>query len=96
MKHIMVTITLMSCINVNAQTDVPVFLQKNGYAKSMANIFSYIDEGKLSKVKKEEDEINEKFVKDKDIDKNRIFSAGTYLYPIWQVANSLFLNIAVR
>lgn len=92
MKHIMVTITLMSYINVNAQTDVPVFLQKNGYAKSMANIFSYIDEGKLSKVKKEEDEINEKFVKDKDIDKNRIFSAGTYLYPIWQVANSLFLN----
>ena len=77
---------------MNAQTDVPVFLQKNGYAKSMANIFSCIEEGKLQKAVKEQEEIKEKFSKDKDINKNATFSAESYLYPIWQVANSLFMN----
>ena len=93
MKYIVFIIMLMTSITMNAQTDVPVFLQKNGYAKSMAKIFSCLEEEKLYQANKEQEEIREKFAKDKDIDKNEVFSVETYLYPIWHVANSLFLNL---
>ena len=92
MKHIVLTVMLMTSITMNAQTDVPVFLQKNGYTKSMDNVFSCIEEGKLYKAIKEQEEIREKFAKDKNIDKYKVLSAESYLYPIWHVANSLFFN----
>ena len=76
-----------------AQTDMPVFLMKNGYAKRMANVFEFLADGKLQKAIKEQEDVKEKFAKDKDIDKRVVTSVEYYLSPLWQVSNSVIMNM---
>ena len=92
MKKTILFFMLLTSIAMDAQTNPPIYLQKNWYVKRMDNVFTYIAEGKLQKAMKEREEIKEKFAKDKDIDKNYIFSAESYLFPFWHVSNSLIMN----
>ena len=92
MKRILFLLILFTSINVYAQSDVPVYLQKNGYAKNMANVFSFIEEGKLVKAEKEWEDIIKKYGKDKEIDKATYSSAQAYLYPIWDISKCVLMN----
>ena len=92
MKRILTALMLFTSIYVYAQSDVPVFLQKNWYAKIIANVFSLIEEGKLVKAEKEWEEIKKKFEKDKEIDRGIYSSAQVYLYPIWDISKCVLMN----
>lgn len=86
---------LSMSISLNAQSNVPVFLQKNGYAKDIANVFSLIEEGKLSKAEKEWEDIIKRFDKDKDIDKSVYTTTSSYLYPIWDISRCVLMNTQI-
>ena len=68
-----------------------LFLQDNYYQKRMVKVFKSLQDHKLDKAAKYWEDIKNKSVKDKDLDPNTDITRQ--LYPLWQLSESMMMNI---
>lgn len=82
---------VLSCAAIPVLAQQALFLQDNYYQKRMVKVFKSLQEHKLDKAAKYWEDIKNKSVKDKDIDPNTDITKQ--LYPLWQLSESMMMNI---
>ena len=82
---------ILACAAMTVKAQQPLYLQDNYYQKRMVKVFKSLKYHKLDKAAKYWEDIKNKSVKDKDIDPNTEITRQ--LYPLWQLSESMMMNI---